>query len=280
MIVGASLVWYFVSPYEFLPSLMKGTLAPTVWAFWISLSVILFLDYGFLRHTWCATACPYAKLQGALFDSSTMVIAFDRSRQDECMNCSACVRACPVNVDIRKGLSSACINCAECIDACSEKFRNKQRPGLIGYFFGQAGEPRRLVRINTILTGSAAALSFIFFIWLALTRNPYDLTILPNHLTAPGISEAGELMSPYMLAVENKSGEDAVFSVRAELNNKRLKVLPERITLKAAEYRRLPIVIMSGQNESGNAVVSLLAEGHADRWITGTAAIASPKGVR
>ena len=38
----------------------------------------------------------------------------------DCIDCTACVNACPTGVDIRDGVQLECINCGLCIDACNE----------------------------------------------------------------------------------------------------------------------------------------------------------------
>lgn len=253
IIAAASLIWYFVSPYEFIPALMAGSLGPVTWGFWISLSLILFLNYAFLRHTWCATVCPYAKLQSALFDSKTMVIAFDKRRQSECMDCAACVKACPVNIDIRKGLNAACINCAECLDTCAGKMERKQRPGLIGYFFGSPEEGRNLLRTNTLFIGAITTLFFLFFLYLSFTRNRFDLIIMPNYNMKPRITEKRELLNSFILAMENKSNHDSEFRTSASLQSGTLRILPEKIALKAGEYKRIPIYIFIPEKQRGVA---------------------------
>ena len=53
---------------------------------WAVLGAVLFLDLGFVRASFCASACPYAKLQGVLFDASTLVVAYDARRDDECID--------------------------------------------------------------------------------------------------------------------------------------------------------------------------------------------------
>ncbi len=257
IVVAASLIWYFVSPYEFIPALMAGSLGSVIWGFWISLTIILFLDYAFLRHAWCATVCPYAKLQGALFDSNTMIIAFDQRRTEECMDCRACVKVCPVHIDIRKGLSAACINCAECLDTCSGKMEKKEKPGLIGYFFGSPGSKRNLLRTNTLLIGSLTLLFLLVLLYLSFTRNPLDLTVMPNYDMKPRITEKGELLNSFILAAENRSRQDREFTTTASLQGRTVKVLPEKILLKAGEYKRTPIYLLLSEKEQGNAVLTI-----------------------
>lgn len=252
-IVAASLIWYFISPYEFIPALMAGSLGSVAWGFWLSLTIILYLNYAFLRHTWCETVCPYAKLQGALFDNNTMVIAFDQRRKNECMDCSACVKICPVNIDIRNGLSAACINCAECIDTCSGKMEKKQTPGLISYFFGKPGEQRKLVRSNTVLIGTITLLFLLFFTYRSFTRNPIDLIVMPNDAMKPRVTDKGELLNSFILAAENKSTHDRDFRTAASIQGRTLKILPERIALRAGEYKRIPVYLFVSEKDRGTA---------------------------
>ncbi|MHB8845107.1 MAG: 4Fe-4S dicluster domain-containing protein, partial [Nitrospirota bacterium] len=121
-LIAAGLVGYFVSPYDAGALLAKGgSPANIAGGSWAALAIVIFLDLVVLRRRFCATICPYAKLQGVLFDDRTLIVAFDAVRERECMHCDACVRACPVGIDIRDGLQSACIHCAECIDACSAR---------------------------------------------------------------------------------------------------------------------------------------------------------------
>ncbi len=104
-VIAASLIGYFVSPYD-LPSTAPGrrSSGEDRGRLLAALTVILFLDLIALRRRFCATACPYAKLQSVLFDDRTLAVAFDPDALEECMRCGACVKACPVGIDIRKGL--------------------------------------------------------------------------------------------------------------------------------------------------------------------------------
>jgi cytochrome c oxidase accessory protein FixG len=251
VIVAASLIWYFVSPYDFFPALLHANLGTVTWGFWITLTVIIFMNYAFLRHTWCATVCPYAKLQGALFDDRTMIIAFDPRRKNECMDCRACVAICPVHIDIRNGLNAACINCAECIDTCSEKMEHRQKKGLINYFFGNPGQQKKLIRQNVVLIGSITFLTFGFLLYLSLSRNPIDLTILPNYELKPRLTEGHEVVNVYTVSVKNKGRQDLELTLRADLQGRHLRVVPEKVLLKAGEYKRATTFVFSPGTQQG-----------------------------
>ena len=159
LLVGAATVWYFVPPGRFLADLAAGRLGPVAAGAWAVLSLVLFLDLTLVRGRFCATACPYARLQGVLYDAHTLTIAYDQRRDPDCVDCGACVRCCPTGIDIRDGAQMECIACAECVDACRPiMLKLKRKPDLVGYFFGEPGRARRLLRPATVglLAGHAA----------------------------------------------------------------------------------------------------------------------------
>ncbi|HVR51315.1 MAG TPA: 4Fe-4S dicluster domain-containing protein [Pseudorhodoferax sp.] len=57
---------------------------------------------------------------------------FSDAHLGDCTDCGACVRACPVGLDIRNGHTDACIGCNACMDACDDTMvRNGFPNGLI-----------------------------------------------------------------------------------------------------------------------------------------------------
>ena len=139
VVFSAATLLYFVPPAQFFHDLVALDLGPVVGGSWAVLAVTLFLDLGFVRGRFCATTCPYAKLQGVLFDRATLVVAYDERRDAECIDCKACVRVCPTGIDIRDGLQAECIACAQCVDACAPILAKFGKPTLVDYFFGAPG---------------------------------------------------------------------------------------------------------------------------------------------
>lgn len=243
VIMAANLVWYFVSPYEFIPRLFGGGLGNIIWGFWIVLTVILFLNFVLLRQKFCATVCPYAKLQGTLFDDKTLVVAFDPRRRNECIECMACVRTCPVGIDIRKGLNTACIHCAECVDKCAMVMAQRGKNSLIGYFFGLPGEGGRIVRQNAVMIGTVTAAFLVCFIYLLLTRIPLDMTVLPNYVFQPRTLSNGGVVNSYIISVKNRGREDAALSVRVT-GIPDMKIVPDKVLrVRAGEIKKFPVYI-------------------------------------
>ncbi|RJR20262.1 MAG: 4Fe-4S binding protein [Nitrospiraceae bacterium] len=252
VLMAANLIWYFVSPYEFLPRLVEGELGDIIRGFWIVLTVLLFLNYVLLRQRFCATVCPYAKLQSTLFDNRTLVVAFDPRRKDECMDCMACVKTCPVGIDIRKGPNVACIHCAECIDRCAMMMAPRKKDSLTGYFFGLPGEGGRGLRQNAVLIGTVTAAFLIFFLYLLITRVPLDMTVLPNYVFQPRALSNGSIINSYVISVKNRGSEDAVLHVRVKGIEGDVKIVPDKdVHVIAGEIKKFPVYISVRNLEGG-----------------------------
>ncbi|UCD34159.1 MAG: 4Fe-4S binding protein [Nitrospiraceae bacterium] len=252
--VAANLIWYFVSPYDFFSQLVRGRMGTITWGFWISLTGILFLNFVLVRRTFCATVCPYAKLQGALYDKDTLIIAMDPRRKQECIDCGACVRGCPVGIDIRNGLSDACVNCAECIDRCSAVMDTRQKKSLIGYFFGVDSGTGRLIRQNAVITGTAALVFLGFFLFLVFTRLPVDLTVLPNHSFAPRLSRDGSAVNSYVLSIKNRGREDREMDIAVQRVTGFVKIVPAGPFLVRANEMKKVTLYISIQQDPGKEI--------------------------
>lgn len=242
IIVAASLIWYFVSPYEFIPDLVNGKLGATTWGFWIVLTIIIFLNYALLRHKWCATVCPYAKLQSVMFDRSTLIIEMDPKRADECINCSSCVRVCPTGIDIRKGLDAACINCAECIDACNKVMSRFNKKGLIHYAFGSGGEGR-VLRQNLFVVGGFVLIFLSLYVYLMITRTGLDIAILP-HQMEPRITKDERIINAYVISMKNMLNQPVDLEVTVDKFDESVdQSIREPIHLEPGKIDKVPLFL-------------------------------------
>ena len=90
-----------------------------------------------MRETFCRTACPYGLLQGVIEDGRSLHVRFDAT-PGACIDCGACARACPMDIDIRKGsFQIECTRCGSCIDSCDAVLSRLKpaRPGLLRFDF-------------------------------------------------------------------------------------------------------------------------------------------------
>jgi cytochrome c oxidase accessory protein FixG len=245
-VVAANLLWYFVDPLEFFHRLAAGSLGPVLGPAWLATGVVVFLDLALWRHGFCATTCPYAKLQGALFDRHSLVIAYDPRREGDCVECKACVRVCPVGIDIRDGLQAACTSCGACIDACAPIMERLRRPGkLIGYFFGEPGTPRRLLRPGVVALGALTAASLGLTAAVAADRSPLEVTVTAASDFAPRRTASGEVWNGYTLALENRGRVPLTLGLALEAAGVEVALRPAAVTLAPGEHQRVRLLAVA-----------------------------------
>jgi cytochrome c oxidase accessory protein FixG len=104
---------------------------------------------GKLREQACFWLCPYARIQGVMYDKETILPTYDFHRGEprgrlkkgnlvegngDCIDCKQCIAVCPTGIDIRMGQQEGCITCSLCLDACDTVMDKIGRPkGLIRY---------------------------------------------------------------------------------------------------------------------------------------------------
>lgn len=260
-VIGASMVWYFVSPYEFFADLAAGTLSSTTAWFTIVLTVISYLNFAFVRYKFCTTICPYSKLQSVMFDDNTLIIAMDPETSYKCVRCNACVTECPVGIDIRQGMDSQCINCGMCISECTKTMtrENEDVPSLINYIYG-FDNVKKPVRTNVLIT---AFVSFVFlagFIFMAATIKPYEFQVFPNSSFLPRYKDEN-IINSYEVMVKNLTDKPLKVELKLkEFQNYRLQYEPISVEpdatfkekvfifIPAEELKKKPILSLTMQS--------------------------------
>jgi len=263
---SAATLWYFVTPADFAAALLAGALGPVLGWSWALLGLTLFLDLAFLRGRFCATACPYAKVQGVLFDRGTMVVAYDARRDADCVDCGACVRCCPTGIDIRDGLQMECIACAECVDVCRPiMLKLKRAPDLVGYFFGEPGAPRRLLRPGVVALGLATAVSLAATVaaGVSAAESTLDLTAVPASDYLPRLTADGRALNAFQVSLENRAHVPVTVRLAASAPGLELSPRPELVALAAGEHKRIRLVV-EARGAAGRGMGELRAEATAE----------------
>lgn len=185
---------------------------------------------GILREQTCIGFCPYARIQGAMIDTQTVVPTYDVDRGEprgrikrvkpgeeapdlgDCIDCNLCVAVCPTGVDIRLGQQFGCITCGLCIDACDSVMEKIKKPkGLIRYaslveFAGQKLPPiwkRPRVVVYTVIMFLAAAT----LIWGLTTMSSIDVKALHDRSPLYVQMSNGDIQNKWTIKVVNKSPE-------------------------------------------------------------------------
>jgi cytochrome c oxidase accessory protein FixG len=229
-VLGFHLVAYFAGPERLIQGAAAGTLTPTLTGFFGVATTLAYLDFAFVRQTFCKYLCPYARFQGVLFDADTLVIGYDARRGEprgklgkadgDCVDCGLCVAVCPTGIDIRKGLQYECIACTHCIDACNGVMQQVGRaPNLIGYRSLVSLERLRSVRIlrpRVVIYGALLALVGASFAWALGIREPLDLQVAHNASVLFGSTADGRASNAFVLHIQNRDREDHDFRIRLE----------------------------------------------------------------
>ena len=148
---GGAWVFYFADAPTLLRQLVTLEAAPVAYA---TIGILTFTTFwlgGFMREQVCTYMCPWPRIQQTMLDENSLTVTYNDWRGEprslhrkkaiannepigDCVDCHACVAACPMGLDIRDGSQLECITCALCIDACNNVMdKNGLERGLISY---------------------------------------------------------------------------------------------------------------------------------------------------
>ncbi|NQY51483.1 MAG: cytochrome c oxidase accessory protein CcoG [Piscirickettsiaceae bacterium] len=149
LLTGLSFVAWFTDVFQLWGDYFTLQAPMAAWLILATFAVFTYGFAGFMREQVCFWLCPYARLQGVMYDQDTLLPAYDFERGEprgklkkdgmdisngSCIDCKVCVAVCPTGIDIRKGQQEGCITCGVCIDACDSIMDKTNQPrGLIRY---------------------------------------------------------------------------------------------------------------------------------------------------
>lgn len=230
---GIGFVGYFTPIRRLIPDFFTLRAGANAYL-WIALyGGFCYLQAGIVREQFCKYLCPYARFQGAMFDSDTLIIAYDPKRgeprhrlkkQDRdhpetlgfCVDCTMCVQVCPTGIDIRDGLQQECIACAACIDACDNMMDQIKAPrGLIRYTSTNrlAGRHTRLLRPKTLAYGLVLAAAATLFTLSITGKSDLDVNILRDRNVLARKISGGRIQNIYTVKILNKTEHPRRFTL-------------------------------------------------------------------
>lgn len=226
---GGAWIFYFHDAPTLIRTFWIGQAPMTAY---VSCAIMTFMTYvlaGSMREQVCTYMCPWPRIQGAMLDEHSLQVTyrFDRGEprgphkkgaswdgRGDCIDCNACVVACPMGIDIRHGPQLECINCGLCIDACDEIMLRVERPkGLIAYDTDAAVAARakgdkavyRLVRPRTLYYAAALVLVSGLMIWGLMGRSPMDVHVLRDRNPTFVRMQDGDIRNGYTLKIANRT---------------------------------------------------------------------------
>ena len=246
---------------------------PTGFATVALTSALVYANFGYFREQMCTVACPYARLQSVLLDPRSIVVGYDRRRGEprgrgtgsgDCVDCGACVAACPTGIDIRDGLQLECVACAQCVDACDSVMAKFRRPlGLIrhdqGHALHDARTSLRPLRPRLAIYGILLAALLGGLVYFGRATSEPEITLLRG-AGAPFRVAGANVENQLRVKIQNRSNADA--SYRLELRDPPEATLvtqdnPLQVRAGGRGEARVLVVLPSGALHDGSRTVTL-----------------------
>jgi cytochrome c oxidase accessory protein FixG len=228
ILTGISFVAWFTDAFQLWKDLFTFDAALPAYLIIGTFTAGTYIFAGFMREQVCFWLCPYARLQGVMYDQDTVLPSYDAERGEprgrikkgetteakgSCVECNVCVAVCPTGIDIRKGQQEGCITCGMCIDACDTIMEKTNQPkGLIRYasykelHHNAASIPlykRPRVLIYTLILLSA--LSGVTYGFMNLS--PTEFKVVHQRQPLYVMLSDGSLQNKYTIKLLNKTKE-------------------------------------------------------------------------
>ncbi len=236
---GGAWIMYFADAPTLVREFWTGRAAQEAYLFIGLFTFTTYLLAGWAREQVCTFMCPWPRFQAAMLDEQSLIVTYQDWRGEprghgkrdgspavaalgQCIDCLACLHACPTGIDIRDGVQLECINCGLCVDACNEMMVKTGQPKWLVTWDTLAGqkaktegrhEKFRLLRPRTIIYLGAMVLALIVMGTALATRAHIDLAV--QHDRAPLFVRVrdGGIRNGYTLKISNKTQVPAQFEL-------------------------------------------------------------------
>lgn len=275
-VTGLTFTLYWGDAPQLIARFFTGQAPFAAYATTLFLTATTYVMAGLAREQVCTYMCPYARFQGVMFDSDTLIVAYDEQRGEreagrhkpskgymerearidanvgDCIDCGYCVQVCPVGIDIRNGMQYQCISCALCIDACDTIMDSIGYPrGLIRYTSQKALEGKKSNPFNLKNLGYALVLmaAIGLLIWGITHRAMVELNVAQFRQPLSVTLSDGRIQNRYEIKINNKTSEPVRYRIsidglpQAELDlgdNQVVTVHPEHSIKLMAKVNRHP----------------------------------------
>ncbi len=263
-LIAFNLFCWFMPPPQVASDLLNFPEHPLIFAAFLLLTLFGYLNLILVKRSFCRSYCPYGRFQTALMDAGTLNLAFLEETRDRCLRCSACVRTCPMEIDIRNGFQIECIGCGRCIDACRSVMENQPDGiGLIDYRFGTVKGTRFRVGKTTAVLLVVTLLLAAGVVWGVAGRSRTAFAV--SRVATADVRQLpdGSTAQPWRAIIGNRSESPQIYSIRitGESSDGAELLGPVRdITIAANQHQEITFMIHFAKNSgrSGKLPLQLL----------------------
>ena len=237
---GGAWIMYYVDAPTVTIGFWTGSASTQVYFFTGLFTATTYVLAGWAREQVCTYMCPWPRFQSAMLDDQSFTVTYQgwrgepRSRgkrqqgsspAGDCIDCGACVTACPTGIDIRDGIQLECINCGLCIDACNHVMERTHKDNwLITWdtLSRQAAkkegrhEPIRLVRPRTILYLTILLVAMTGLATALFTRSTSGLSVQRDRAPVFVPLPDGSIRNGYTVKILNKTQTQTAFDLSVD----------------------------------------------------------------
>jgi len=214
-LVAFNLFCWFLPPRQVFTHLLDIPDHPLMFAAFLLLTLAGYLNLILVKRSFCRSYCPYGRFQTALMDAGTLNLSFLEETRDRCLRCNACVRICPMEIDIRTGFQIECIGCGRCIDACRAVMENRPGgAGLIDYRFGTVKGSRFRPGSTTVVLLLVTLLLAAGLVWGVAGRSQSAFAVQRVATADTRHLPDGSLAQPWRATIGNRSEAPREYSIR------------------------------------------------------------------
>jgi cytochrome c oxidase accessory protein FixG len=237
---GFSFTLYWSEAPVLVQQFFTGQAPFPAYATTLFLTATTFVMAGLAREQVCTYMCPYARFQGAMFDSDTLIVAYDELRGEreqgrakpekklqtqeqrlntgigDCVDCGYCVQVCPMGIDIRNGLQYQCTSCALCVDACNTIMRTIKYPtGLIRYTSENQiqGGRTNWFKLKSIGYGLVIMIATALLSWSIGSRAAIEMSVQQVRQPLYVTLSDGSIQNRYEIKLTNKQAKSVIYSL-------------------------------------------------------------------
>ena len=243
LLTGLSFTLYWGDAPELIVQMLSGDAPFAAYATTLFLTMTTYVMAGMAREQVCTYMCPYARFQAVMFDSDTLIVAYDEKRGEresgrlkpkkglmtsaerdnasvgDCIDCGYCVQVCPTGIDIRNGMQYQCTSCALCIDACNTIMTSIKFPtGLIRYSSEHAleGKKTRLFKPKNIGYALALLATIVLLVWSVASRSELEMLVRQVRQPLSVTLSDGQVQNRYDIKINNKSTKPIKYRITIE----------------------------------------------------------------
>ena len=237
---GGAWIMYYVDAPTVTMQFWTGQASNEVYFFTWLFTLTTYVLGGWAREQVCTYMCPWPRFQAAMLDDQSFTVTYQAWRGEprmrgkraetgpsggDCVDCGACVTACPTGIDIRDGIQLECINCGLCIDACNHVMeRTKQDKWLITWdtLARQAAkktgvhEAIKIIRPRTIVYLTVLLVAMAGLTFALVTRSTLGLSVLRDRAPVFVPLGDGSLRNGYTVKIANKTSAQAAFDLSVD----------------------------------------------------------------